>query len=222
MATAYNVHHEIQRALRADRTHIADPGANETISNRNDNQDAIVTVKSAGTNPLDSATHYPLGQRIWVFSQAAATVEGELLADGDWVVFHVVLNSSGVKTWAVLTSSNIVNQATVIPDAQQEEIAAGNPGAISVDTYLTIIGADAGGDAFTLADGKYTGQLKKIIMDDATGTGTVTITSPADENTITYDAVGEAAVLRWNGTGWRIIQAYNEATTAAGPGLSTV
>lgn len=243
--SAATLNHTLRQLLSLKMATIDDPGASGTFEIPALHGFAICEVTTAGaeSRALPSATRQAVGQ---VFAVVFKDDGGDLTitgaetsvvldSAGDIALFYLSDND-GTKAWRILTNTTMVGSvatlltdlstveanATVIPDAQQEEIAAGNPGAISVATYLTRIGADAGGDAFTLADGTTVGQLKKITMDDATGTGTVTIASPADENTLAFDAVGETAILRWNGTGWRIVSAYNEADGADGPGLSTV
>ena len=101
-----------------------------------------------------------------------------------------------------------------IPDAQSNDIAAGGTTtAIALTSYINTIGADGGGDAFTLADGLAKGQLMKIIMVDATGDGTLTIASAISSglDIITFSNAGDTAELMWNGTAWRILGLYNTA-----------
>ena len=101
-----------------------------------------------------------------------------------------------------------------IPDAQSYDIAAGGTTtAIALTSYINTIGADGGGDAFTLADGLAKGQLMKIIMVDATGDGTLTIASAISSglDIITFSNAGDTAELMWNGTAWRILGLYNTA-----------
>jgi hypothetical protein len=58
--------------------------------------------------------------------------------------------------------------------------------------------------AATLADGYFTGQLKTIVMTDATNSSTVTVASheDADGTVATFDDVDETWVLVWTGTEW--------------------
>lgn len=224
----------LDRALRTGFFQVDDPGSAGTISGQNKGH-MICEVVTAGaeSRTLPTAAGYAVGTTLLVtlktdggnLTLANADDDDAVLTDAGQMALFVVTDANGTKGWRTVSApatADGVNGAIVMPDAQQEDIAAGNPGALSITTYLSRIGADAGGDAFTLADGTQVGQLKKITMDDATGTGTVTLTSAADENTLTFDAVGETALLRWNGTGWRVIEAYNEADGSAGPGLSTV
>jgi hypothetical protein len=102
-----------------------------------------------------------------------------------------------------------------IPDAQSFDIAAGGTtSALSVESYINTIATDAGGDAFTLADGTAKGQLMKVILVvDGGGTGTLTIASPISSSLdiISFTNVGDTAELMWNGSAWRIIGLYNTA-----------
>jgi len=95
-----------------------------------------------------------------------------------------------------------------IPDAIREVIAAANPGALSVAAYGSDVSADAGGDAFTLADGTVIGQLKEVSLDaTAGGTAVITPATFVDGSTITMAAAGDTALLVWTGaSGWRLIQ----------------
>lgn len=94
-----------------------------------------------------------------------------------------------------------------IPSGAQENIPAGTGGAISVGRYFTTINVDAGGDAFTLADGVAVGQLKKIqLTGTAGGTGIITPADPFGFTTITMDTLNDYAVLVWTTGGWAIIE----------------
>ena len=112
---------------------------------------------------------------------------------------------------ATVDATGIAGGTGIVPfviDSEIETIAAGNPGAISVATYCTIVSTDAGGDAFTLANGTQKGQLKKIIFKtDGGGNATVTIATPSDasHDVITMANAGEFAELMWNGSLWRVI-----------------
>jgi hypothetical protein len=107
-----------------------------------------------------------------------------------------------------------VNFPVTIPAAAQNDIAAGTGGAISVVNYFTTINSDAGGDAFTLADGTQIGQLKKIrLVDDGGGDAVVTPANLAGGTTITFDDAADEVELIWNGTDWVVI--YNVGATVA-------
>lgn len=75
--------------------------------------------------------------------------------------------------------------------------------ALSLLTRLSRITVD-GTDALTLDDGLYIGQEKECICVSAANTpsGVLTPDNLQGFSTITFDAVGESCVLRWNGTAW--------------------
>jgi hypothetical protein len=106
----------------------------------------------------------------------------------------------------------------------QEDITDGVGGAISVATHFTSLEADAGGDAFTLADGTQIGQVKEILFTaTAGGTAVVTVTNLEGGNTITFTAAGAFARLVWDGTNWVPVALYNQATgVITDPVVSTV
>lgn len=97
--------------------------------------------------------------------------------------------------------------ATVYSDAVQNNIAAGAGGAISISNYLTTINTDAGGDAFTLANGTQVGQMKKItLVVDGGGDAVITGDFTGTNNRLTFDTAGEFSILRWNGSYWQLIE----------------
>lgn len=96
----------------------------------------------------------------------------------------------------------------------QNDIAAGTGGAISVTNYLTTINTDAGGDAFTLADGTVIGQQKKILLVvDGGGNAVITPVNLAAGTTITMNDATDYVILIWGGTEWFVIE--NFGTTIA-------
>ncbi len=99
--------------------------------------------------------------------------------------------------------------AAYFPQAAQNNITAGTGGAIPVTNYLTTINTDAGGDAFTLANGTTVGQMKKILLVvDGGGDGVVTPTSLSGGTTITFDDATDYVVLQWNGTAWVVLENF--------------
>ena len=131
----------------------------------------------------------------------------EVTTNGGVTVDGVVLKDGG----ATVDATGIAGGTGIVPfiiDSEIETIAAGNPGAISVATYCTIVSTDSDDDAFTLANGTQKGQLKKIIFKtDGGGNAVITITTPSDSshNVITMTNAGEFAELVWNGSLWRVI-----------------
>jgi len=100
--------------------------------------------------------------------------------------------------------------------AAQNNITAGTGGAISVANYLTTINTDAGGDAFTLANGIQRGQLKKIqLVVDGGGDAVITPATPMvfGYTTITMNDAGDFVILQWSGSAWFCIE--NSGATLA-------
>jgi hypothetical protein len=104
-----------------------------------------------------------------------------------------------------------------------DDIAGNVGGAIPIITYCTTISSDAGGDAFTLADGSAIGQLKKILFYvDGGGDAVVTgkFGSGGTSTTLTFSDAGEYALLVWNGSGWVAIELYSVISVAHRPVIS--
>ena len=104
--------------------------------------------------------------------------------------------------------------------ATQQTLVAGG-GAVNVTSYYTAGASDAGGDAWTLADGAYVGQLKKIkLITDGGGDAVLTPTNLGGGTTITFADVGDYALLLWDGTDWQPIELGNDADGSTSPTLA--
>lgn len=91
---------------------------------------------------------------------------------------------------------------TAAPDSP----AQGETGAVSIATTRTLLETDADNDAWTLADGTATGQLKSIRLEtDGGGDMVVTPSNLADGSTITFDTAGDEVLLVWDGSNWRVL-----------------
>lgn len=123
------------------------------------------------------------------------------------------------KVWCRLMSrvSDRVPLEPYIPSASQQTLAAGG-GAVNVTSYYTAGASDAGGDAWTLADGVRVGQLKKIqLITDGGGDATLTPSNLSAGTTITYADAGDYSLLRWDGANWAAIELGNDADGATAP-----
>jgi len=113
--------------------------------------------------------------------------------------------------------------AQFAPLATTDDIAGNVGGAIPITTFCTTISSDAGGDAFTLADGQVYGQLKKIhFYVDGGGDAVVTgkFGTAGTSTTLTFSDAGEYALLCWNGTGWVALELYSVITVAHRPAIT--
>lgn len=109
--------------------------------------------------------------------------------------------TAGATSGKVVFASPIVRSST-------ETITAGTGGAIAVTTDVSLLETDAGGDAYTLADG-VEGQYKTIIFKtDGGGDAVITPANLLGYTTITFSDVGEGCLLRFSGTEWAVISTF--------------
>lgn len=142
-------------------------------------------------NVSDVATAVVLSGDVTMDNTGAVTVTG---AAGAFEAGGAITNAGG--TLAV----------GFIPTLQFATLSG--PGAIGITTYQTQFTSTGTGDALTLADASRIGHLKKIsyVAEGAGGdTGVLTPTNLAGGTTLTFNAVGDYAVLMWNGTEWLVI-----------------
>lgn len=119
----------------------------------------------------------------------------------------------GVKVGALAPGRAPTGFAQASPSAVQQAINAN--GAINLTTYYTALtSVGTTGVTFTLADGTYVGQVKKIQMIVDDGDATVTFNTNA---TVVFADVGDVAVLMWNGSDWLPIELSNNADGATAP-----
>jgi hypothetical protein len=187
------------------------------IANKNS---GIIYVNTGSTatpvwSPLDSTATDPLtdGQ---IFVGNASNVATDVAMTGDVAIdntgvttvvgaagdFAVVGNLSVSATSAISNASTELVPFITIATTPQ---ALSGPGAVNVTSYQTRFTSTGTGNALTLADGVQVGQLKKIsyIAEGAGGdTGVLTPTNPFGFATITFNAIGDYAVLFWAGSVW--------------------
>jgi hypothetical protein len=119
----------------------------------------------------------------------------------DTLTVNAKLAASGINGF---TGTSFVG---IFFDADQESIAAGVGGPISVVCYFTDLSVGATNDAYTLANGTMNGQIKLIqLIDTMGGQAVITPTSLIGGSTITLPVSGGEVTLLWNGVGWRVIK----------------
>jgi len=120
---------------------------------------------------------------------------------------NIVADSLTVEGPVTFTSGESTLYSGFYPSGAIQSISAGTGGAINITSYFTNISTDAGGDAFTLANGSVIGQLKEIyLLVDGSGNATITPANLAGGTTITMNDAGDSVILLWNGTDWVVIK----------------
>jgi len=95
--------------------------------------------------------------------------------------------------------------AAVIHSGIQDVPAGGTSTVLALTNSVFTVGADAGGDIVTLANGT-AGQVVYIICEDEAGITTITPATFNGGTSITFDALGDAVTLVYTtGTGWSIV-----------------
>jgi len=113
-------------------------------------------------------------------------------------LFDITLSKTDFKS---KTYSN-VRIFTDNGDSQAETATAAAPtlkpyGSTSIDSSSNAVDG-------TLGSGQYIGQVKTIVMTEASNSSTISITNheTSDPEVATFDAVDEAGVFLWTGTEW--------------------
>jgi len=123
---------------------------------------------------------------------------------------YVLSNSGVIETEAgtdilAVDSSGVVTMSGLPLTNSTETIAAGGTTtALSLAKFHHDIDADAGGDAFTLANGTV-GQMVLIVMKTATGDAVITPATFLGGTNITLDAAGDSVCLYYSALGWQIV-----------------
>ena len=131
----------------------------------------------------------------------------DILAANTCCVKNIVADSLTVEGPVTFSLSGSTLYGGFYPGGAIQNITAGTGGAINVTSYFTTLNTDAGGDAYTLANGTVSGQLKKIyLLVDGGGDAVITPTSLSGGTTITMNDANDYVVLIWNGTAWVVIE----------------
>ena len=126
-------------------------------------------------------------------------------------LLHIVDNPGGTPVNKKMTIGqlfeNIPTHLAVDDITNLSSTAANLASSFATDFSLS---AASGNITPTLDNGTDVGQLKVIYCSSVHGSGytaTVTITSPASTSfdTILFNAIGETAILYWNGSKWFIL-----------------
>ena len=131
-------------------------------------------------------------------------------------LLHVIDDPSGTPVNKKVSVANVLNYIpTFLAFAQAEQTLTG-AGAANVTSAVTafVTNTDnSGNNAVTLANGT-TGQIKILYTKTEASSGQTTVVTPANFGngaTITFDAVGDSAILYFNGTNWMLVGNYGVA-----------
>jgi hypothetical protein len=172
----------------------------------------VVTPKAPGTVKFIGSE--AISQFAFVFGAASGKVSDT--PNGNFIGIAMTATTADGDEVEVLRLHN----GPWMPMAAQQALVAGG-GAVNVTSYYTAGASDAGGDAWTLADGVRVGQLKKIqLITDGGGDAVLTPTNLAAGTTITFADAGDFALLIWNGIDWVAIELGNDADGATAPVLA--
>lgn len=165
------------------------------------------TIKGVGT----TATKYG----IWAHTDCANIVVTGCIVENVYI-HSIYLNGDD----SVVTGCNVekgVDGSIAITNGGTGNVIEHNFGSdeIATGTYtlqqfgVTTIDSSGGAVTGTLPDGSYIGQIKTIVMTDATTSSTVSVTNHEtnDPEVGTFDAVDEVWVLIWTGTEWATLKA---------------
>ena len=125
-------------------------------------------------------------------------------------LLHVIDDPSGTPVNKKVSVANVLNYLpTFLAFAQAEQTLTG-AGAADVTSAVTatVTNTDnSGNNAVTLANGT-TGQVKILYTKTEASSGQTSGVTPANfanGTTLTFDAVGDAAIMYFNGTNWVLV-----------------
>ena len=123
-------------------------------------------------------------------------------------LLHVIDDPAGTPVNKRVSIANVFNYLpTFLAFAADQEQALPGDGVASVTLPITALVTDtdsSGNNAVSLANGTV-GMLKFLYLKTLGASGQTSIVTPANfanGSTITFNAVGDSAILYWNGSNW--------------------
>jgi len=147
-------------------------------------------------------------------NKAGGSTDGLVITNNTF--YETVLGTTDMFTWTGYIYYNVIVKNNTY---QNETVTAGSPALLVFDGY-TELNSNGGAITATLGDGIRIGDIKTIVMSEATTSSTVTIAKLDNENGIpstaglggdgevaTFDALDETWVGIWTGTEWTTLRA---------------
>lgn len=159
---------------------------------------------------------------IYILDQSYCTVSGNyVMNSGSYANKQNGIIESGTSNYNTITGNSIDLAGSGIPlqilgnetqvglngVGSDETVTTGSP---TLQSWgFTKIDSSGGAITGTLGSGSFIGQIKTIVMTDATTSSTVSATNheTSDPEVATFDAVDETWILMWTGTEWITIKA---------------
>lgn len=179
---------------------------NSSGAAEDENVDVAQGVFRWNNSSGDAVTQADVGKPCWLEDDnTVARVPGANAMAVGWVE---EVDSDGV--W-VRSGLRVIDNDEAMAYTADEAITA--PGAISVLTRRTTVDID-GTDAYTLADGVFVGQTKEVVCVAVANSpsGDITPANFNDGTSVSLTVVGQAAVFRWDGSGWDLV--HTDGTVA--------
>ena len=167
-----------------------------------------------------------------IVAQATKTHYGTIVSGNsiyDCTTYWLGLTGTGTHSTYTIVGNNIQDSSVDLYIEGSGHIIANNSpsvqsltGTATINRYSLAGDIDSSGGAVTatLGDGYFIGQIKTIVMSDASASSTVTVTHcdnitglplatgiGGDGEVGTFDAVDEAWILMWTGTEWTTLRA---------------